>query len=349
MRSLFLTVFFTLIVAFTGCDQVQHLAGPQNGSDAEICFDTPQVLNLGFYAYFAPMSYSADPDPDSPDFHTHHGYEADLLTALEALQDVPVTFSRTPIAEWDNIWLKSAEPAYDIIGGGITILDSRRQDATGQERVTFTSGHVTFRQSLLVRTADAARLSGYDALQSDVKVGVLAGTTGEARLLQITGIVDSEGVLVSGTRVETADAMVIADGTTAYTITASGASPNLVGRRSLHPATDNMPQVIYLGDEVGESALLDALAAGEIDVVARGEIGNQDAAHASQGAFVVTALDPQVEYGGFTLALEDAALARCIDAHLNYLTDNKQIGYAEWLADPMVFMERAEQRNAGME
>ena len=103
-----------------------------------------------------------------------------------------------------------------------------------------------------------------------------------------------------------------------------------------------MPQVVYLGDTSGETELLAALGAGTIDAVARGEIGNRDAAHAAGGAFVVTALDDAIELGGFTLAVADAALAACLDEKINWLTNYRQIGYSEWVADPAVFRKRAE-------
>ena len=309
------------------------------------CTEGARVLNVGFYAYFSPVSYSADEDPASDGFHTHRGYEGDLLTALEAMQGGGLSFVRHPIAVWPDIWLKSAEPEYDIVGGGITILDSRTRDATGNTVITFTSGHITFRQSLLVRAEDAERFAVHANLTSDVRVGVLPATTGEARLLELTGLVDPNGVLAEGTRVETPSGTVVADGTAAYTITAAGATPNLAGRSHLDPSSENMPQVVYLGDEVGESELLDALAAGKIDAIARGEVGNRDVAQTSNSMFAVTALDEQFELGGFTLAVEDIALAACVDEKLNYLTDNRNIGYAEWVADPLIFMRRAEMWN----
>ena len=83
--------------------------------------------------------------------------------------------------------------------------------------------------------------------------------------------------------------------------------------------------MVYLG--ASEEELLDALASGRVDALARGEVGNRDAVHASGGAFVVTALDAEVEYGGFTLSVEDADLAACIDDKINYLTDDR----AHWL------------------
>ncbi len=346
-RLFILLIFITAMLS--GCEKARQIVTPQKGTAPGTCTDGTRVLKVGFYAHFAPVSYSADGDPASTAFNTHLGYEADLLTALEAMEGAGLTFSRTAITEWEDIWLKSTEPAYDIIGGGITILESRRQDATGMPVVTFTSGHITFRQTLLVRAEDARRLSTHAALNSEVRVGALPGTTGEARLLQLTGFVDADGVLLSGTRIETRDRAVIADGTTAYTITAAGASPNLVGRQHLYPPTETMPQVIYLGEVLGEAELLEALVSGRIDAIARGEIGNQDAAHASHSDLVVTAFDEQIEYGGFTLALEDANLAACLDEKLDYLTGNKSIGYGEWLQDPSVFMKRAKQWNVIVE
>ena len=309
---------------------------------AQSCTEGGRVLQVGFYTFFAPVSYSADGDPDSPGFGTHLGYEADLLTALEAMDGAGLSFSRKPIAIWEDIWLKSARPEYDIVGGGITILESRTRNSDGEKVVAFTSGHVDFRQSLLVRAEDAERLARHDTLTSDVRVGVLAGTTGEARLLVLTGLADANGVLASGTRVETRSGEVTADGSADYTITAAGESSVLQDRRRIHPPSETMPQVVYLGDEAGEVDLIDALSDGSVDAVARGEVGNSDAAHESGGDFVVTARDSRAEHGGFTLAVEDADLLSCIDEKIDYLTDDRRIGYAEWREDPSVFMRRAE-------
>ncbi len=308
-------------------------------SPASACAD--RVLNFGFYAFFAPVSSSVDPDPGSAGFNMHVGYEADLLTALEAMDGAGLSFFRRGIAVWPNIWLLSAGAEYDVVGGGITILDSRTRDEMGNQVVSFTSGHIVFRQSLLVRAEDGARWDSHDDLTSEVRVGALASTTGEARLLELVGLVNADGVLAAGVRVETQTDTVIADGSAEYFITAAGASPNLEGRRHLYPPADTMPQVVYLGDETGEIELLDALASGRIDALARGEIGNRDAVHASGGAFVVAVLDAAVEYGGFTLGVEDADLAACIDDKINYLTDDQRIGYGEWRQDPLIFMTRA--------
>ena len=323
----------TLLIALAACS-----AGDVQ---SEPCTDGERILKVGFYAFFNPVSHSADPDPGSEGFNTHLGYEADLLTALEAMEGAELSFSRRGIDPWNDIWLQSAGPEYDIVGGGITILDSRTRNAAGEEIVSFTSGHVKFRQSLLIRTQDTGRITSHSDLTSDMRVGVLADTTGERRLLELTGLVDAEGALVAGTRIETDAGTLTADGSTRYTIDFAAESPNLEGRRHLYPPLEAMPQVVYLGAETGESELLEALRAGDIDALARGEVGNLEAARASDGALTVTALDEAVEFGGFTLAVEDAQLRSCLDEKINYLTDDRRIGYAEWATDPEVFMRRA--------
>lgn len=346
-----LAAFMLITTAlFSGCERVQQVVTPPDSVSTDAvssCTEGARVLNVGFYAFFAPVSYSANEEPGSAEFNSHLGYEADLLTALEAMEGAGLSFKRTAIPAWDGIWLKSTEPAFDMIGGGITILESRTRDADGTPRVIFTSGHINFQQSLLVRAEDAERLATHAALTSDVRVGALPGTTGENRLLQLTALTNADGILAAGTRVETPQGTVVADGTDAYVIQASGATPNLEGRTHLYPPSENMPQVVYLGSELGESELLAALEAGEIEAVARGGIGNGEVAAASGGALVVTAFDEQVEYGGFTFALEDAELAACIDEKINYLTNNRAVGHAEWLADSGIFMKRAEMWNAG--
>ena len=295
------------------------------------------TLTLGFYPFFEPVSYTSS-DPQAPGSGRHLGYEADLLSAVEV---TGLSFKRQPVAEWPGIWLLPATPDYDIAGGGITILESRTVNEAGERAVAFTSGHIAFRQSLLVRSEDAARISAYDDLTSAVRVGALPGTTGEARLLEITGIVDSTGALRPGTRVETPRGTLVADGTAAFTITAAVVSPALLGRTRLLPPAEGMPEIVYLGREAGEGELLTALSDGTIDAVARGEVGNGEAAHVSGGAFVVTALDSLAEYGGFTVDADDRALLACLDERIGWLTDDRRIGYAEWRADASVFERRA--------
>jgi len=336
-RCAWAIVALALLHILTACGPPAHedpLSGP--------CTSDGRQLRVGFYAFFEPVSYSADPDPNTLAFQEHRGYEADLLTALETLDGAGLSFIRYPIQPWDDIWLIPAGDDADMVGGGITILDSRTRNAAGTQVVRFTSGHITFRQSLLVRAGQADRFSSYDRLTSRHRVGALAGTTGEARLLELTGLVDSAGVLAAGTRVHTRSGMVIADGSAAYVITAASVSPDLEGRQRLEPPAPDMPQVVYLGEESGEMELLQALRDGGIDALARGEIGNRDAVHASGDAFEIAALDTEVEYGGFALAADAGELAACIDAKINWLTDNRRLGYAEWRNNPGVFLRRAE-------
>ena len=335
----------TAFVILCGVMVLSLTACSSNAASPEACINGNRVLNVGFYAFFTPVSYSADEDPNSEGFNTHVGYEADLLTALEAMKGTGLSFSRRGIALWDDIWLQSAGPEYDIVGGGITILDFRRRDATGKQVVQFTSGHIAFRQSLLVRSEESERLASYADLTGDVRVGALAGTTGEFRLLELVGLVGPDGVLSPGVRVDTPRGTVVADGSRDYVITSANESAKLEGRSLMYPPAESMPQVVYLGSETGETDLLEALADGTIDAVARGEIGNRDAVHASGGTLAIGALDDKVEYGGFTLALEDEALVSCLDDKIGYLTDSLSIGYAEWLQDPSVFMRRARMWN----
>ena len=308
------------------------------------CLDEERILDFGFYAHFNPVSYSAVQDPGSPGFDSHRGYEADLLSALEAIDGAQLSFSRKGIGVWDGIWLLPAGPRYDIVGGGITILESRTRDASGKTAVVFTSGHIEFRHSLLVRAADARRLARYRDLTGADRVGVVPGTTGEARVLELTGIADPAGVLAAGTKVETPEGALVADGSARYVINAAGASKILSGRLRLRPLSADMPRVVYRPEEL---ALIQALAAGHIDAIAKDEIGNRLDAQASGGSFAVTAVDERVQAGGFALAAEDTALAACLDRHIDWLTDSGRIGYREWLDDPSVFMRRARQASAG--
>ncbi len=87
---------------------------------------------------------------------------------------------------------------------------------------------------------------------------VFRRTTGEARLLQITGLTDGDSVLVAGTRIDTPGGTVIADDTAAYAIRAAKASASLKGRPRIYPLNESMPEVVYLGDVRGEIELLDA-------------------------------------------------------------------------------------------
>ena len=315
------------------------MVGVQAHSSAP-CMNEDRTLNVGFYADFGPVSYSADRDENSPGFHQHRGYEADLLDALEAMEHPKLSFSRQGIAVWDGIWLLPAGPRYDIVGGGITILDSRTRDASGKTAIVFTSGHIKFRQSLLIHTEDAQRIARHRDLTGADRVGVFPGTTGEARFLVLTGLADGDGVLAAGTQVDTPAGTVVADGSMRYVINAAGASPELTDRQTLRPASDTLPTVVYFAED---EALIEALVHGSIDAIAQGEVGNRVEGMLHGDLLSVTALDDLSETGGFALSVEDAELAACLDRNIEWLTDGGRIGYQEWFNDPTVFLQRARQ------
>lgn len=335
-----LKFLFRMLLCACGLGAFLCVAGAASDDSPQAC--ATDALNFGFYAYFPPVSYSADPDPAADGFQTHLGYEADLLSALETLEGAGLAFTRHPLADWHDIWLLAARSEYDVIGGAITILDSRRRDATGAQIVQFTSGHIIFRQSLLVRAEDAQELDSYQKLSSETRVGALAATTGERRLLELTGLVDGEGRLAAGVQVETAQGIVIADGGTDFVITPAGASPSLAGRVALKPPSADMPQVIYLDSAASQDDLIASLLSETIDAIAGGDLGNQASAAASNETLVVAAYDDKIEYGGFTVDSAEPALAACLDEKIDWLTDEGRIGFADWVEDPAVFMQRAQ-------
>ena len=196
-----------------------------------------------------------------------------------------------------------------------------------------------------MRTEDVEQLASLDDLTQGVLVAVVAGTTGESRLLELTGLTNADGVLVAGTRVETPQGAVVADGSADYVITAAGESPNLDGRTRLRPPAESMPQVVYLGDEAGdvESSRHSMPARWMRSLGEKSAISMRPAPPG--GSFAITALDTEVEHGAFTLALKDEELASCIDERLRWLTDDLRIVYPQWRDDPSVFMRRAEMWN----
>ena len=84
------------------------LAAPAASADS--CPETERTVRFGFYAYFEPVSHSAGGDPVAPGFDDHRGYEADLLTAIEAMEGVNLSFLRRGIAAWEDIWLLPVGP-----------------------------------------------------------------------------------------------------------------------------------------------------------------------------------------------------------------------------------------------
>ena len=310
------------------------------GNDVRACGESDGRLRVGYYAYFEPVSFTK---PDESPWRMY-GFEADLLDALESIDGANLRFDRVPIEHWDGIWLAPTKYV-DIAAGGITILESRTKDESGSPRVAFTSGHIALRHSLLTRAEDADGFSSYADLGEDVRVGVMPGTTGESRLLQLIGLADEDGTLSQGVQVETDSGMVLTDGSSRYFITAGAQSPEFAGRTKLVPPPGGYPPVTYLGMERGESELLEALESGEIDAIARGGLWKYgDASQPAEGEFVVAVADPRYDWAGFTLELGRDDLLSCLNEHIDYLTDDRSIGYAEWLEDSQVFMNRATSR-----
>ena len=90
---------------------------------------TANLLRVAFYAFFAPVSYSADRGPTSPGFGAQVGYDADLLTALEAMNEARLSFERIPVSDWpEHLAALLDARTSDIAGGGITILESRTRN-----------------------------------------------------------------------------------------------------------------------------------------------------------------------------------------------------------------------------
>ena len=304
-----------------------------------------RVVEVGFYAFFEPVSSSAEADPASPDSDVHVGYEADLLTAIEAMEGDDLRFNRTAIPRWTDIWLRPAGAEFDLTGGGITLLEAGTRDEAGETVVAFTDGHIDFTQSLLVRADDATRLPDHEALLPTDVVGVLPNTAGEARLLQLLGIADEDGGLAAGTRIETPSGWITVETDGSLIISAARASPELAVRSRLIAADPDRPQILHLGEEpgaeVGKPELRAALSDATIDAIARGTVGNTLAAASSDDAFVVTALVSRPERGGFVVDVDDTEVLQQMNEAVAWLTDGGRIGLAEWLADPLVFLDRA--------
>ena len=214
--------------------------------------------------------------------------------------------------------------------------------------MTFTTGHIAFPMTLLARAEDASRYDGFGSITSADRIGAERYTTGEGRTLRLTGLTDDQGVLVAGVRIETPAGVVETDGSDRYVITSGGVSDQFEGRTRLIPPSPDLPEVVYVEGEPGlpsEARLIQMLTAGEIDLAAMTELSSLEAVQRSGDSLAIVALEPETPYGGLALAIEDADLARCLSDKLDYLTDGRRIGYADWAADPAVFLRRAEQWN----
>ena len=351
-------VFCGLALLATGCsdDDTQSridrgqidraCAGVSNAVDS--LASVPTLVNYGFFTDFDPLSYAVTQDSDDPAFNMPLGYEPALVAAINRLSNNRIQFTPVGIGNpFSGIWLLSAtDSRVDMVGGGITALAQRRFDPNDPATalVTFGAGHVQFRQSLLVRSESA--IMSHDDLDKSTAVGVIRGTTGESRLLQLAGITDDEGYLRANTTIALGDNATLTAGERTHRITGSGATPGLEERARLQAPGDDVPLVIYFPSE---DAQIEAVTNGVVNAAARGEIvGNLVAAGDSNGELRVTAIDTgNTESGAFSYPNtgEGDSLRGTMNNLIRCLTDNGNIGFAQWNENPQVLQTRAD-RNA---
>ena len=304
-----------------------------NDQPPAICPSAEEQVRFGFYDAYPPVS-SLD---HSAGTGGHVGYEADLLNAIEQMRDTNLRFERSPVSEWTGIWLQPASGTFDMVGGGISILETRTRQADGRVVVAFSDGHIDFRSVLLIRQADASRIETPADLSAGDRVGVYRDTTSESWLLRELGIVEADGVLRAGTRVALPAGVVEADGSDRFIVAPGSSSPALTGRRAIMPAHDG-PDLIYLDEVPGTNAQM--LENDDLDAIADDAIAAQSWVQQSGGSLAVTALGADRTRGGFAIAVGDHRLI-CLNDRIRWLTDNGQIEFAEWLADSQVFSSRA--------
>ena len=325
-------------------------SGSTDGSTAAACeaarktlTDFPAMrVNYGFYTDFNPVSYSVTQGSAA---HRPMGYEPDLVAAVETLSGGRLSFNALGIGNpFSGIWLKAAQEPYDMVGGGITALPERTRDAEGRPVIRFGMGHISFSQSLLVRAASA--IERHDDLMSEHRVATFRGTTGEKRLLELTGIIDTAGFLRAGTRVLLAGGTLLTagppDSETALRIAAGTGSAAIATRVRLTPPGDDQPEVLYF-DSDGEQT--SALLEGAVDAVAGDEFGNRLTARDTPG-LRVTAIVESNEQGAFSYP--DTPVGNALRATMNTaiacLTANGTIGFAEWFdSGGTIFAQRAEE------
>ncbi len=296
-------------------------------------------INYGFYTDFNPVSYSSEEAQPK-------GYEPDLVAAVETFSQGKLSFNTLGIGNpFSGIWLKAAQEPYHMVGGGITALPERTRDAEGRQVIRFGVGHISFRQSLLVRSESV--ISQHDDLTSQHRVRVLRGATGEQRLLELTGIIDAAGFIGPGTQVHLAESGSLIAGDpgseSALRIAAGTGSAAIATRVRLVPAANDQPEVLYFNSE---SELISVLVDGEVDAVARGELGNRVTARDRPG-LRVTAIDMEGhERGAFSYPDTPAgnALRVVMNSAVACLTANGTVEFLQWLdSGGTVFAKRAEE------
>ena len=316
--------------------------GGADGAAAAACQAAQRMLadfpaksvNYGFYTDFNPVSYASEQQP--------MGYEPGLIAAVETLSRGRLRFNRMAIGNpFSGIWLKAAQEAYDVVGGGITALPERTLDADGRQAIRFGVGHISFQQSLLVHAESS--IETHADLTSAHRIGVFRGTTGEKRLLELTGITDAEGFLLAGTEVTLAGGEVLtagAPGSASGLRIAAGAGSAAIAERVRLTPPGNKPALVYFDSE---DAQIQAVLDGAVDAAARGTLGNLIAARDPN--LRVTAIDAAGnELGAFSYPNTRAgdALRVTMNAAVSCLTANGTIGFGEWLdSGGAVFAERA--------
>lgn len=300
-------------------------------------------INYGFYTDFNPLSYSNTQDINSPYYNIPIGYEPDLINAISILTNHQLEFTAVPLGNpFANIWLKSYEfPELDMVGGGITILEDRRYnlDLSSQPLINFGIGHIEFRQSLLVQFSSTIRT--HADLDAGDTVGVIRGTTGESRFLQLVGLTDSSGYLAPNTTVITDTNETIITDQRTHKISASYSTTEIENRIHISSSDTGAPTVVYY---TSEQAQIEALSNFMVDAIARGEIGNTIAASASNGSLKVTAIDTSdFEEAGFSYpnTAEGDILKNFMNAAIMCITSNGTIGFNDWYTDKSIFLNRA--------
>ena len=300
--------------------------------DSVRCVPEGQSLRYGYHANYPPVS-------DVTEDGSHTGMEADLLDALEAMEGAGLAFERTPLFVWPDLWYRSATDEYDVMGGGITILDARRFK-DGIELVAFTNGHLENAMVFLTLAEDAPEFAEYNRYPDGAVVGVARDSGSEATLLDMLGYIDRAGILKAGTTVTTSGGAVLqADGTDRFRILAGQTTENLHDRARLEPAGDGPAlRFVVSGNQIRHLELLDR---GEIDAAFMGTVTALHLTSISEGRLAVASEDPDPQVAGFTLDVHEVELLACLNEKIDYLTDDLRISLSDWLANPRVFMERA--------
>ena len=149
----------------------------------------------------------------------------------------------------------------------------------------------------------------------------------------------------AGTKVSLETGIVEADGSDRYTIGPGRSSPELEGRRAITIANSGVesgPELRYLDDSAAAHARL--LEGGVIDAIADDTIATQWVAQQSRGSLTVVGLGSDLSRGGFVLAAGDSRL-NCLNERIRWLTDDGELEFTAWLADPQIFALRADHWN----